>query len=1038
MASITEIVAQKKQEALQKLAAKVNATPAPIVQLDPAYDTGALGDNVTELFHVNLHVTNPAGLTWIDTTPNGAYDSGEPTAVGNTFYDVTLTPGNNQLVFYQAAPGKETSTATTLLLYVPPTATYNEKQLDQLVVQLGLSYLGRGLSPDELELGRQVLQQTSGNPQPIIDYLLTTAEYRLVYPAQDPLALITDPYLKLFGRYPTSSEITYWLTQSTTGVDLHQLPWLLIQNPPSASSDAKALAAKTVIAQLMTAHYEDLLQQTNGYEALLHAAMRHQLAAVHDQATMNSALTAIDEGTFATAWQNAESAPSDQNNQNDNSNAQGQTFVLTTGIDYLTGTPENDIFFGVFNAEGKTIGADGTSFNTADSVDGGVGFDTLSYIVIGDADGKGATNTLAPVNLKNIEAFSVRNLATDSNTNGEELHILDLSSVTGVTDVINNASTASIVFKNIGKAAAVTVDGVISGHTYFTRGTTPISDALTINIANGVQKGAIVSSDENNDATAVVINSVGAKNVVDYINVTGTPNEATHTVTHVTINAATDLTIGTVNGTPDLTGFDITKVGTIAVTGAGKVVLNELAGVVKTLNAGSNTAGVTAIGLTGNLQEVTGGAGNDSITLGGALNDKGFVKLGAGSDTLNIAAHAVNAGAVVDLGSGDDSFVGTGAVSAVSDISGGEGKDTLAAAVVNATNAGAFSSFEYLDLKGLSVSGGLDADLLAAKNTIEKLILSGDAGSTNAIINHVPAGEGLEIIASSNNPVTINQMGVTTGGTVVDEFALTFDAAAADPIAPKTVTLAGITLNGIDEVTIVSDGGEQVANVLTSLVSNEMKTLKITGDNVLILTNLYSAGTTKTTTLTTVDASGQTAGGLKMALGAVNGNLTVKLGGGDDLITAGINTTAGSRAADSTATALDKIANFDKATDAELAAGAGYDLVKLADANSAPVTFSVASNASGTTTTVGIKDGVVSFASLTTGPQSFADAVAKVGAVVDTAGHAAIFEYGGNSYLFVDVDGTTATTNDLVIELTGLTGATKLGILDGDSLYVMS
>lgn len=299
MATITDLVTQNKQAALQKLAAKAanDATAAPIVQLDPAYDTGTAGDNITELLRVNLRVANPAGLTWIDTTPNGTYDHGEPAAVGSTFYDITLTPGNNTFVIYQQASGKNTSQATTLSLYVPPTASYQEQRTDQLLTQLALAYWGRALSPEELALGKQALQQSAGNPQPIIDYLVTTAEYRLVYPAQDPLSLITAPYLKLFGRNPTPSEISFWLTKSSEGLDLHQLPGLLVQNPPSASSDAEALAAKTLVAQLMTTHYDTLLQQANGFEAQLHNTMRNQLDAVVDQVTMNGTITAIANGT---------------------------------------------------------------------------------------------------------------------------------------------------------------------------------------------------------------------------------------------------------------------------------------------------------------------------------------------------------------------------------------------------------------------------------------------------------------------------------------------------------------------------------------------------------------------------------------------------------------------------------------------------------------------------------------------------------------------------------------------------------------------
>lgn len=890
----------------------------------------------------------------------------------------------------------------------------------QQVQQFYIGYYGRPADPVGLAYWQTQDEATA------LKGFSESAEFTNQFTGLSASQQVTKVYNNLLGRAPDTAGLLYWAGELTAGREtIGSLVLSMTKNALGkdvTTIEDRVTYSNAFTTALNTAEEINAYAGTAATQAARDALLKVVATAVGDHTALNAETAKID-ATIASIVSGGGSNP-------------GQTFTLTTGIDNLTGTSGNDTFTAVFSAVGTTTGADGTSFNTADIVDGGAGTDTISYIVMGDANGKGAANTVVPANLKNIEAFTVRNLATDSTPNSEEVHTLDLASVTGVTGVTNKASTAGVTFNNIGKSASVTVDAVVSGNTTFTRGAASITDALTINIANGVKAGQINSNDGNNDATAVTINSTGAKNVVGTMNVTGTATVGTHTATSVTINAATDLTIGTADGTADLTGFDTTKAGTITVTGAGNVVLNDLAGVVKTLNAGSSTGGVTATGLTANLQEVTGGAGKDSITLGGALNDKGFVKLGAGNDTLNIGANAVNAGAVVDLGAGDDSFLGTGAVSATASISGGDGKDTLAATLVTATNVAAFSGFENLDLKGLSVSGGLDADLFAAKNTIEKLVLSGDAGATNAIINNVAAGVGLEITASSANAVTIGQKGVTAGGTVVDKFTATFNAAASDPVAAKTVTVAGVTLNSINEVTIVSDGGEKVSNVLTSLVSDEMKTLNITGDNALTLTNLYSAGTTKTAVLTTIDASGQVAGGLKMALGAVNGNLTVKLGGGDDVITAGFNTTGGSLAADSTAAGLDKITNFNKATDAELTAATGYDLVKLVDANGSPVTYAIAGNATGTTTAAGINNGVVSFASLTTGPQNFADAVAKAGAVVATAGNAAIFEYGANSYLYVDVDGSATTTNDLVIELTGVTGATKLGILT-DSLYVM-
>lgn len=897
------------------------------------------------------------------------------------------------------------------------------------VQKLYIAFYQRPADSGGLLYWSQRLDAAKGSLEGVVDAFATSAEANTLYGAVDKntVGTVVDKiYQALFNRTPDEAGKKYYVDGFLAGKFTAGKIALDVLNG-ATNNDLVVINNKVTVANRFTETVDGRAITDSDFGVGTVFAATY--AGDTDAQAAREILVGVtsNPATMLTASDVAAQVQSKIADQGDAVAGQtsGKTFTLTTSIDNLTGTGGNDTFTGVLNAAGVTTGADGTSLNAADILNGAGGVDKLSYIVLGDAAGKGASS-LNPLNVTNVEQFEVRNLATDSGTNpvGEEVHTLNLANVTGVTGVTNKGSSAGVNFQNIGKNASVTVDGVTAGNTTFTRGTTAITEALTINIANGVKAGDIQSVDTNNDATSVVINSTGGKNVVGAVEVTGSGG-ANHTATSVTINAASDLTIGAAGGGADLTGFDTTKAGTITVTGAGKVVLNDLAGVVKTLNAADSAGGVTATGAAA-LQQVTGGAGKDSITLGGDLNDKGSVKLGAGNDTLNIAANAVKAGAMVDLGDGDDTFVGTGAVSKDAIVDGGAGKDTLAADVVNAVNIGAFKNFEYLDLKGLNVAGGLDADLFAAQNTIEKLVLSGDAG-TNGIISNVGASVGLEILASSTNGVTINQKGTNATSAAVDKFTATFNA-EADPLgAAKTVTVSALTLNEIEEITLVSDGGAKVSNVLTLLAGNQVKTVTITGDNAFALNGVTA------TTLKTVDASGQTAGGLKMSLGAVTGELTVKLGAGDDVITAGINSTGGSLSAVSTATALDKIANFDKATDAELTDSKGYDLIQLADANGTPVNFAVTANATGTTTAAGINNGVINFGALTSGPQNFAEAITVVDAAVTTAGNAAVFQYGSNSYLFVE-NGTA----DLVIELTGVTGVTKLGeIGTTDSFYVM-
>ncbi len=882
--------------------------------------------------------------------------------------------------------------------------------VSQQIQQVYLGLLGRAADQsgldywtNEIDSGALTLEQLRAN---IVN---EQPEYAEGLGNMTRAQVVASLYENLFDRAPDSEGLDYWVNGGGSTVNADQLVLALVNG--AAASDTLALDNKVEVAQYYTAQAGDDFSVDAAAAAV--ADVDGSLQSVQD------AKSEIDSGSVSN----------------------GQTVTLTTGIDNFSAdngnaTSGDDTYKAVFSAAGTTTGADGTSLNTADIVDGGAGSDTLSYMVMGDADTKGTANTVTPANLTNIEEFVVRNLATDSNANSEEVHTLNLANVSGVTEVTNKASTAGVTFQNIGADAEVTVDAVKSGDTTFTRGTSSVTDDLTINIANGVKAGSILSSDTNNDATEVTINSTGAKNTVGAVNVTGTLASGTHTATTVNVVAESDLTIGAAGSGADLTGFDTSKDGTINVSGAGEVVLNELAGVVKTLNAASNTGGVTAVGTTAALQEVTGGTGDDSITLAGALADKGFVKLGEGSDKLDLGAYNVLKGATIELGAGDDSLVGTGSVNKDAVVDGGEGTDTLAAKLVNAVNAGAFQNFENLDLVGLGGST-LDANLFTAGNDLEKLIVSGNSGGA---VTNVASDVSLEITASDASGLTIEQAGTNASATADDQFTVTFNAPASNPVAAKVVTENSLTLNKIDTINIVSDGGEKVSNVLTTLVSDEMETLNITGDNDLQLGSLDQAAATASTTLKTVDASGLS-GSLKMDLASVNGDLSVKLGDGDDVITASVVNdadTAGNSSTISSAASFDKIANFDMATDEEVSAGQGYDLIKFADTLSTEATnpgaldFNVAADATGATNAVGVSDGVVDFSSLSNGPQTFADAVNQINTDVAGNGSVVAFEYGSNTYLFAQNDSA-----DVVVELTGVTDVSALAESGtSDSFYI--
>jgi hypothetical protein len=708
----------------------------------------------------------------------------------------------------------------------------------------------------------------------------------------------------------------------------------------------------------------------------------------------------------------------------------GQTFTLTANIDNLTGGAVNDTLKGMFDATQIATGPNASSMNNPDVVDGGAGVDTISYLVQGDAHTKGAANAVNPVFVTNVERFVVTNFASDSVPSGEELHTLNLANVSGVTEVVNQKSVSGIAFQNIGKSAAVTVDGVLSGNTTFTRGAAAITDALTINIANGVKAGSIKSVDTNNDATTATINSMGAANSVGQIELTGNAG-ASHTLTSLTINASTDLKVDSADGNPEIIGFDATKDATVTVKGAGKVEIGTLAGAVKTVNAADHTGGLTIVGGT-KLQEVTSGSSKDSITLGAALADKGFVKTGAGDDKVDIGANAVNKGAVIELGDGNDSLIGSGVVSVGAVVDGGTGTDTVAARLINGVNASAFKGFDALDLVGMGATS-FDVDLVSAANAVQKIVLSGASGDNTATLQNVAKGVGLEITADAATGAVIQQKGASVVDSKADTFTIAFNGEGVKTDAADKVIDAGyVKLDGIETVTIASNGGDNLSNKLGTLVGSTMEKLVITGGKGLDLGRLDTAANTASNLLKEIDASALT-GSLKMNAAAVDGAVTVKLGGGDDIVTFG-NTSGVTPAITSTATALDKIVNFNLATTAELTVGKGYDLLKFVDNAAAPVDVGVAADAAGSGTAVKITNGVVDFSGLTTGPTTFNSAVGQLDTDLTVAGKAAAFQYGSNTYLFVQ----NGANNDQVIELTGVTGVTKLGEIGSSNDFYLS
>jgi len=427
--------------------------------------------------------------------------------------------------------------------------------------------------------------------------------------------------------------------------------------------------------------------------------------------------------------------------------------------------------------------------------------------------------------------------------------------------------------------------------------------------------------------------------------------------------------------------------------------------------------------------------GKLSMTVASNLAAGDYVKTGANNDTVALGSSTVTSTAVIDLGAGNDKVTGTGAVASTAVINGGDGTDTIGVGLISNTSKAVITGFEKLDVTGLG-NTTFDFDLAKFANSINTVVVAGNVHASGSTIDNLPVGVGIEYSASATGSLIITETGrgLNATSTSIDELGISFVATANTDGSAKTVTAASLTAQDINTLNVNSDGGAKVDNVLTAFVSDEIKTINVTGDNKFTLSNVYSSGTTVTSTLQTVDASTSSGGLVLNTAVSSYANLAVKLGSGDDVIT--VTFKSDSTTATSSANGADSITGITKATASAVNLGEGYDKIVVDDLASTSATIAVDADASGSTTAVKIKDGVVDFSVLTAGPTSFAAAVALVNTALGTTGDTVVFEYGGNSYLYTQND-TTGSTDDLIVKLTGLTGVTKLVEGSADTFYFM-
>lgn len=742
----------------------------------------------------------------------------------------------------------------------------------------------------------------------------------------------------------------------------------------------------------------------------------------------------------------------------------GQTFLLTQGLDNIVGTAGNDTINAfAFNT---VTGADVTTLQSVDAIDGGAGTDTLNIEVKPATAPAADFNDIIQGTISNVEIVNINNTAT---TTPAAVDATKLGAA--VQQIWQIGAEAGVT-----KLAASTTAGFKDLATFQTLEVTPADVAATVTVAlSNVAEGSTLKVLATGTG---ILNSVALSGTV-----ADTDNNGAVANTNVAVTVGKDVQTLSVNSAVATTLSISNGAGTKAVTtidasaSTGAIAYSDSETTVATITTGSGKDAVAVVTATSNTAgsvvnaSVTTNAGNDTVTVTVTGTGTTTVNTGDGNDTVNVTTRS-SGKLTVNLGDGTDSFTSSVAINGTDAIDAGAGVDTLLLSLVGSANVGAFSNFDVFDVKGMTAN--LDLDILNAKNTVTEIVGSGalaatlSTGTTAANVSLLNVGAGVNFRATADmaydsttattgtpavdagyNQGTLTLTQKTAGALTVtldaDETGTadtTIDTAATSVIASNATslkavfdtsylaTITGETTTGDNVSTItlagaaatsleVVSGGALSSNVLvytdTAATAGKLASMTITGDRALDLT--FSS--TNATALTTVDASAQT-GGLTFSLANLKDTGTVKLGSGVDHITV--------TSASTGATGAESIQGLEKAlavsvstatadATAKAAAIADADTLVLASAQVADADYNGATAGTGTLTGGAIDKGILTFTGA--GPATLADAIAIANLGAETAGEAVLFEYVGNSYVFVQ--GTT----DTVVKLVGITGVTN-------------
>lgn len=630
-----------------------------------------------------------------------------------------------------------------------------------------------------------------------------SAEAKALYPYLEtpglvtPTAFVESIYLNLFNRTADTAGRDYWVDLLTKGVISPEE--MILQIIGGAQGSDQTILDNKIEAGF---YFAQTAATATGYTYEIADAKAAIDGVTEDAATVTTAKATTD--TQVSSGTNV-----------------GGTFTLTTDVDSISGTSNNDTVTGIL--DGNT--AANSTLQVTDVINTGTGTDTLNLRVVDNG-------TMSASNVTELAGINVLNLTPVVATNPDLAGIApDLTTINVVNPLaattVTNAPTAVNTF-GLTNVSADNADLTVTSVAGLTSGT---ADALTINLSgasaadtttaanfaaltfngaaasDGFDAVTINSNTAANRLDSLTVVDSAAASTMDSLTITGTQNlrinseldfsGTTGTITASDATGDLNLTVGTEDITATLGSGDdrlaVTGVGDL--TSADSIDMGDGTDTFAWVETATSTALNTALGNVSNFEklEFTGVTTAIDMDLVGGVNtvvQSGNAAVGGftvsdmqDDDTVEISGNP--AGAVTFTAKLDD---GTNVLNLTLDsatITGAGGVGVAAATMdtVNLTTAGSAASglgtatdtFTVATNATINVSGDQDLDLgtLVGTNvTVDANSFTGDltliAEAGNNTLTGGAGGDNLSGLAGIDNISGGAGDDVINGGTGLD------------------------------------------------------------------------------------------------------------------------------------------------------------------------------------------------------------------------------------------------------------------------------